>query len=399
MAADQSGGWSEDLKGGVLLIGCTVLAMVCANSKWGMLYVDLLSAPLQVGIGAVSLEKTILHWINDGLMALFFLLVGLEIRREMSAGGHLAGHGQIRLPGIAALGGMVVPALLYALCNQGHADWLRGWAIPSATDIAFALGILAILGTRVPPALKLFVMALAVLDDLGAVLVIALFYSGALSSVALAGASACILALWLCRRGGLRHGLVYLLLGLALWVSVLKSGVHATLAGVVVAFLLPSERIDGQSSLMVKVEHTLQPWVRYAIVPVFAFANAGIPLAGLRLDDLTHPVLGGIVLGLFVGKQVGIFGSAALAIRLGWASLPVRTSWRQLHAAAVLCGIGFTMSLFISGLAFEAAGITVAPVDRLGILLASVLSAGLGFGLLRTAPVGQQAGVRPRGLR
>jgi len=371
--------WSPDVRAGVLLILATALALMLANSPAVGFYEWLLSVPVQVRVGALDLDKPLLLWINDGLMALFFLAVGLEIKRETTHG-HLRSLRQMTLPGVAALGGMVVPALIYASLNHHDPVLLRGWAIPSATDIAFALGVLALLGPRVPPALKVFVMALAVMDDLGAVIIIALFYTSELSLLSLTVAAVMTALLVLLNRCGVRRVAPYIVVGVFLWVSVLKSGVHATLAGVVVALAVPVRRDGAGHSPAEGLEHALHPWIAFAIVPIFAFANAGVSLGGLDVGAaLSSTVLQGIVLGLFAGKQLGIFLFSWLCIRLGWAALPEGTGWRQLYGAAVLCGIGFTMSLFISSLAFQHSGQSVALVDRLGVLLASLLSAVVGY--------------------
>lgn len=373
--------WAPDVQAGMLLMLATFAALTLANSPGREFYEWLLSVPVQVRVGALNIDKPLLLWINDGLMAVFFLIVGLEIKRE-TVHGHLSSFKQMALPGAAAVGGMAIPALIYVALNYHDPVLLAGWAIPSATDIAFALGIIALLGSRVPPALKAFVMALAVMDDLGAVIIIALFYTSKLSLLSLYVAAAATAILFWMNRAGVRRISPYAVVGLILWVSVLKSGVHATLAGVVIALAIPVMRDKEGKSPCETLEHTLHPWVAFAIVPIFAFANAGVGLAGMGLDVLSNSVFQGIALGLFVGKQVGIVGFSWVCVRLGWAQLPAHTNWRQLHGAAVLCGIGFTMSLFISSLAFEHSGQSVALVDRLAVLVASFISAGLGYWLL-----------------
>lgn len=379
--------WSADVQAGVLLLLATALALAMANSQAVDFYQWLLSIPVQVRVGALDINKPLLLWINDGLMALFFLVVGLEIKREV-VHGHLSTLRQLALPGFAALGGMLVPALIYVALNYHDAALLQGWAIPSATDIAFALGVLALLGSRVPPGLKAFVMALAVMDDLGAVIIIALFYTSHLSLLSLSIAGGLTLLLLTLNRAGVRHIGPYVLVGLLLWISVLKSGVHATLAGVVIAMAIPVRRDETGGSPAETLEKDLHPLVAFAIVPIFAFANAGVGLQGLGTEVLTNSVFQGIVLGLFVGKQLGIFAFSWLCVRLGWAALPASTSWHQLYGAAVLCGIGFTMSLFISSLAFQHSGQSVQLVDRLAVLLASLLSAVVGYVILaRVRPV------------
>jgi NhaA family Na+:H+ antiporter len=331
-----------------------------------------------------------LLWINDGLMAIFFLLVGMELKREMVEG-HLSSWRRASFPAIAAFGGMAAPALIYSAFNWGDAIAMRGWAIPTATDIAFALGVLSLLGSRCPGALKAFVLSVAIFDDLGAILVIALFYTERLSLVSLAVASVLILALALLNRFGVRSAAAYFVVGVPLWVAVLESGVHATLAGVVVAMFIPLKGAQELSTLR-RLEHALHPWVAFGVLPVFAFANAGVPLAGLSVADALHAVPLGIVLGLFLGKQVGILAACWLGIRLGIAAAPEGVGWRLLHGATVLCGIGFTMSLFIASLAFAQADVSYDGLERLGILVASLAAGVAGYLYLRAA---LERGVRP----
>ncbi|MGB4343381.1 MAG: Na+/H+ antiporter NhaA [Moraxellaceae bacterium] len=377
---------SMDVQGGLLLITAAVLAMLFANSTLAPAYESFLSITGQVRLGDLNVEKPLLLWVNDGLMALFFLAVGLEIKKEFLQG-HLSDPRQVILPGLCALGGILVPALFYLGFNHDDPVFRHGWAIPSATDIAFALGVLALVGSRLPPALKIFVMTLAVLDDLGAVVIIALFYTSDLSTRALALATIFALGLVVLNRSRVRSLMPYGIIGLALWVSVLKSGVHATLAGVVIAMAIPLDRSHpDEDSPAERVLHALHPWIIYAIVPLFAFANAGVALGDLSHDDILHPVPVGIALGLFLGKQIGIFSFAWLLVKSGVAQLPERTSWLQLYGASVICGIGFTMSLFISSLAFSDHGASLQMVDRLGILAGSMLSAVLGYLILRNAP-------------
>lgn len=349
---------------GILLMAVTVLALAVANSPLAPLYFDSLHAT----IGGLSL----LHWINDGLMALFFLLVGLEIRRELGEG-ELSTWPRRILPGLAALGGMAVPALIYVLFNRGGGsggEALQGWAIPTATDIAFSLGVLALFGTRAPAALKIFLTALAIIDDLLAVLIIALVYGSSLSMTWLAAALFVVLVLFGLSRARVAVLWPYLLLGLLLWACVLKSGIHATLAGVILAFVMPAQSAPNSPSAA--LEHGLAKWVAFAIVPVFAFANAGVSLAGLGLAILVQPVTLGVAAGLFLGKQIGIFGITWAAVRLGWAQLPPDISWRALYGVSLLCGIGFTISLFIGALAFGDPGLQDAA--KLGVLAGSLLS-------------------------
>jgi NhaA family Na+:H+ antiporter len=357
----------SEAAGGLILIGAAALALIIANSTLASTYFGVLASKL----GPLS----VLHWINDGLMALFFLLIGLEMKRELSDG-QLAGWPDRMLPGIAAASGMAVPALIYALLNRGSGS-LQGWAIPAATDIAFALGILALLGKRVPPSLKMFLLAVAIIDDLGAVLIIAAFYTAKLSFVWLMGAGGVVIALAALNRAGVHRLWPYLLLGVVLWFCVLRSGVHPTMAGAALAFLIPL-RADEERSPLHRLEHALSPWVGFAIVPLFGIANAGVSLAGVSLAALAAPVPLGIAAGLFVGKQLGIFGSVWAAIRLRLAAKPEGASVVQIYGVAVLCGVGFTMSLFIGQLAFPA--VEAQGQVKIGVLLGSLLSAV--FGLL-----------------
>ena len=366
----------SEAAGGLVLMASAALAIVVANSPLADSYFGALHAPV------AGLE--VLHWINDGLMAVFFLLVGLEIKREM-LDGQLATWKQRALPGIAAAGGMLVPALIYAGINWSDAATLRGWAIPSATDIAFALGVLSLLGSRVPPSLRAFLAALAIIDDLGAVLIIAVFYTADLSFVALGGAAVVLLALIALNRRRVNSLTPYLVLGVALWVLLLNSGVHATVAGVVLALTIPIRRSSAEGedapSPLHRLEHALNRWVAFAIVPLFGFANAGVSFAGASLQSLLQPVPFGIAMGLFVGKQVGVFAFAWLSIRLRLAEAPVGATTAQLYGVAVLCGIGFTMSLFIGLLAFSAPALIDAT--KLGVFAGSLASALVGWTFLR----------------
>lgn len=375
---------SEALGGYVLMIAA-VLALIVANSPLAPAYFQLLGTKLGYASEAFTLKESVLHWINDGLMAVFFLLVGLEIKREM-LDGQLRGASRIVLPGVAAAGGMLMPALVYLLINQGDPAGLRGWAIPAATDIAFALGILALLGSRVPTSLKIFLTALAILDDLGAIAIIAVFYTAELNTSALAAAGGLLAALCVLNRLRVLRLAPYLLVGALLWYFVLKSGVHATLAGVALALAIPLRRQDprqpgAEHSPLHALEHALHRPVALLIVPVFGFANAGVSFDGMGIDSLTAPIPLGIALGLFLGKQLGVFGFAWLAIRAGLASMPRHASFAQLYGVALLCGIGFTMSLFIGALAFNDA----ATIDatKIGVLTGSLVSAVLGYALLR----------------
>ena len=366
--------------GGLLLIAAAALALIINNSPLSWLYNAFLETPVEARIGALHIAKPLLLWINDGLMALFFLVIGLEVKREVLEG-HLSKPSQIVLPGAAAIGGMVVPALIYVALNTGNAEALNGWAIPMATDIAFALGVLALLGKRVPVSLKLFLMTLAIIDDLGAIIVIALVYSGELSQLSLILAAVSIIALIAMNRSGVSRLAPYLLVGLVLWICVLKSGVHATLAGVVLAFCIPL-RTSSKSSPLLTLEHGLHPWVAYGILPLFAFANAGVSLAGVTMESFTHPVPLGIAAGLLLGKTLGVFGLTWLAVKTRMASLPKEANWGHVLGVSILCGIGFTMSLFVGSLAFEPGVSAYAGEDRMGILTGSILSAIIGYGVM-----------------
>jgi NhaA family Na+:H+ antiporter len=366
------------------LVVAAILALVLANSALAHTVEGLLATRLGFSWGPIGLQKPLLLWINDGLMALFFLLVGLEIKREIVEGA-LSQLSQVALPVAGAVGGMVVPALFYVAINFSDPTALRGWAIPAATDIAFSLGVLAALGSRVPLALKVFLTTLAIVDDLGAIVVIAIFYTSDLSATALALAALFIAGLALLNFTGVRRLSPYLLLGAALWVSVLKSGVHATLAGVVLAMFIPLKSAGeaDEARPAIRLEHVLKPWSAWFIMPVFAFANAGLPLAGLSLASLVAPVPLGIMAGLFLGKQIGIVLGAGLLIVLGIAALPRGASWRGLYGTAILGGIGFTMSLFIGTLAFPDDALRETQV-RLGVLAGSLLSAIAGYTILAT---------------
>jgi len=371
--------------GGLVLIFATIAALICANTPLAAYYAWLLDTPVAVQIGALVIAKPLILWINDGLMAVFFFLIGLEIKREFLEG-ELSTPAQVALPATAAIGGVIVPGLIYAIINWSDPEKLNGWAIPTATDIAFALGIMALLGKRVPLALKVLLTAIAIFDDLGAIIIIAIFYTAELSFLSLVLAAVAIGVLVMLNLFGVRRVGAYVVVGVILWVFVLKSGVHATLAGVVTGLAIPLrvEDEDGHS-LLRHLEHLLHPWVAFAILPIFAFANAGISFDGMGLDSFTGPVSLGISLGLFVGKQVGVFGFMVIAIKTGLAPMPEGAGWRQLYGVALFCGIGFTMSLFIGSLAFEHAGFD-API-RLGVLTGSIISGAVGYALLRFSPV------------
>lgn len=378
--------FQQESAGGILLIIAALIALVMINTQaLSGMYNSLLQTPVVIQVGGFIIAKPLLLWINDGLMAVFFFLVGLELKREFMEGA-LSEPAQVVLPAIGALAGIVVPALIYAWLNHEDPVRMRGWAIPSATDIAFALGIVALLGKRVPASLKLFLMLLAVLDDVGAIIIIALFYTADLSTTSLTVAGAALVILFIMNRRNVMDVPAYLLVGLVMWASVLKSGVHATLAGVALAFMIPmrNPRKPKHSPLRA-LEHDLHPIVAFIILPVFAFANAGVPLENMSLANLMEPVTLGIILGLFVGKQLGIFTVCWLLVKMKWAKLPEGASWTQLYGITLLCGIGFTMSLFIASLAFEHVGQEYIKPVRLGILTASFLSAVTGFLVLRFA--------------
>ncbi|MEO1320045.1 MAG: Na+/H+ antiporter NhaA [Pseudomonadota bacterium] len=370
---------------GILLIGATALALVVSNSPAASLYAAFLEVPLVVALGDLAIDKPLLLWINDGLMAVFFLLIGLEVKREI-LDGELSSPEQIALPGVAAVGGFLLPALIYAAINYNDPAAIEGWAIPAATDIAFALGILKLLGDRVPLGLKVFLTSVAIFDDIGAIIVIAAFYTSNLSVAALVLGTLGIIGLFVLNRMGVHKLGPYMLVGLFAWACVLKSGVHATLAGFAVGMAIPMHATDEHGEALPSplrhLEHVLHPWIAYAIMPIFAFANAGISFAGVELNVLWNPVTLGIVLGLFVGKQVGVFGMAWAMIKLGLARLPDGVDWRQLYGAALLSGVGFTMSLFIGSLAFEQGNFEHTVATRVGVITGSLLSAFVGYYVL-----------------
>ncbi len=378
-----------DSASGIVLVIAAAFAMIMINSPMQWLYDALLATPGKVALGALKLEKPALLWINDGLMAVFFLLVGLEVKREVLEG-ELSRPEQIVLPGLGAVGGMLVPAGIYVWLNWGNAVAMNGWAIPTATDIAFALGVLALLGKRVPPSLRVFLMALAIFDDLGAIIIIAVFYTANLSPVSLSIAAVAVSVLVIMNLLHVNRISAYVLVGILLWIAVLKSGVHATLAGVIVGFAIPlrGRPEDLEHSPLRVVEHGLHLWVAFLVVPIFAFANAGVSLQGMTFASLLEPVPLGIAAGLFLGKQVGILLFCGLVILFGWARLPTGASWAGFYGVTLLCGVGFTMSLFITSLAFEhtggEGGIDISSA-RLGILVGSILSAVVGYLVLRLA--------------
>ena len=365
----------HDVGGGLLLVLMAFLALIIANSPFDHLYQGLLGIPVEVRFGNFYIDKPLLLWVNDGLMALFFFLIGLEVKREILIG-KLRSIDQIVLPGVAAIAGIVFPALVYLFFNYSDATKIQGWAIPSATDIAFALGVFALFGKYLPLSLKLFLLSVAIFDDIGAIIIIALFYSQDLATTSLVLASIGLATLFVFNYFSVRSFTGYLLLGIFVWATVLKSGVHATLAGFLVAWFIPlSVKNEKNESMLESTEHSLQPWVAFLVLPLFAFANAGVNLSGLKLYDFIDPVTLGIALGLFVGKQIGVFGVSWLIVKLGWAKLPEGANWLQFYGVSLLCGIGFTMSLFIGSLAFEGADPTVLNQVKVGVLLGSLLSA------------------------
>ncbi|MCU7835879.1 MAG: Na+/H+ antiporter NhaA [gamma proteobacterium symbiont of Taylorina sp.] len=375
----------KESSGGILLIFATILALILSNTSMSSFYETFLHIPVEIRVGALHLDKSLYHWVNDGLMAIFFLLIGLEVKREIVEG-HLSSIKQVILPGVAAIGGMLVPALIYLIFNQNNPIALNGWAIPTATDIAFALGILSLLGNRVPVSLKIFLMALAIMDDLGAIVIIALFYTTELSTLSLAVAGISLSALVTLNFFGVAKKAAYFIVGLVLWVSVLKSGVHATLAGVALAFTIPLNARDENNqsfSPLKEIEHGLHFWVAFFILPLFAFVNAGVDVTEISLSQMSGSVPLGIMLGLFFGKQIGVFGFSWLAIKLKLAKLPEDSNWMQLYGVSVLTGIGFTMSLFIVSLAFEDDSI-FQYTDKLAILIGSFLSGIVGYLALKT---------------
>jgi NhaA family Na+:H+ antiporter len=370
---------------GLLLMFAALVAIVCANSPLQSLYALFLDVPVEIRVGPLEIAKPLLLWINDGLMAVFFFLVGLELKRELVEG-ELSERKNVVLPGVGAIGGMLIPAGVYAYFNSGDPVAMQGWAIPAATDIAFALGVLALLGSRVPTSIKIFLTSLAIFDDIGAIVIIAIFYTSNISLPALGIAAACIIVLLQLNRRNTTSKSPYLLVGAIMWIATLKSGVHATLAGVIVAMFIPiRSKQDPSISPLKSLEEDLHSIVAYFVLPVFAFANAGINLQGVGMAQVMHAVPTGIAAGLFVGKQVGIFGLCWLAVKLGLASLPRGVNWLALYGTAALCGIGFTMSLFIGSLAFEETGVNLLFDERLGIIIGSLASGIVGYVVLRFA--------------
>ena len=369
---------------GLILVASAAAAMLVKNSAYSSNYDSLLLLDGVVRVGNLLIEKPLFLWVNDLWMSVFFFLVGMEIKRE-AVEGYLSDRKQLVLPVVGALGGIIVPAAIYFAINGTDPVAAQGWAIPTATDIAFALGVLALLGSRVPVSLKVFLMTLAIVDDFAAITIIALFYAGELSLLSMALAALAIAVLFLLNRFGSTNIISYLLVGAALWVCVLKSGVHATLAGVVLAVAIPAQpRKVGEPSLLNQFIHKLHPWVAFGILPAFAFVNAGIDFSQIDSSKILSPVPLGIFLGLFVGKQLGVFTFVWLAIKLSFSPMPVGTTWLQLYGVAILCGVGFTMSLFIGSLALAEGGAGYARVDRLAIIAASILSGFVGYFVLRS---------------
>ena len=373
--------------GGIVLMAAAALALVAANTGAAGLYAYFIDTPVEVRVGGLQIAKPLFLWVNDGLMAIFFFLVGLELKREFLEG-ELSRPANVLLPAVGAVGGMAVPVAVFVLMNRGDAAALPGWAIPAATDIAFALGILTLLGSRVPVSLKVFLVSLAIFDDLGAIIIIAIFYSADLSTGALTVALVCLAGLTLMNRRGVMSVSSYVLVGVIMWIAVLKSGVHATLAGVALAAFIPMRDPDNEGySPLRELEHDLHQVVAFGVLPLFAFVNAGINLGGVGIEDLLHPVPLGIAAGLFAGKQIGIFLLCFIAIKLGLARLPDGANWGGLYGVSILCGVGFTMSLFVGSLAFENTVINQDTVfdERLGIILGSLLSGIMGYIVLHLA--------------
>ncbi len=371
--------------GGILLMVTATIAIIIANTPLKSIYDLLLDTPVEVRVGALHIAKPLLLWINDGLMAIFFFLVGLELKREL-LDGELSDPRNIILPGVGAIGGMTVPAIIYLAFNASDPVAVQGWAIPAATDIAFALGVLSLLGSRVPTSLKIFLTSLAIFDDIGAIVIIALFYTSKISATALLFSAACITVLFIMNRRGVESRSPYILVGVVMWVALLKSGVHATLGGVILAMFIPmSSRDPKLASPLKSLEHDLHSIVAFFVLPVFAFANAGIAFTGMSADVILHDVPIGVALGLVVGKQVGIFGLCALVIFLGLTKLPKGMNWLSLYGVSALCGIGFTMSLFVGSLAFEETGVNLLFDERVGIIIGSLVSGVIGYFVLLKA--------------
>mgnify|MGYP001488667666 CR=1 FL=1 len=367
---------------GLVLLFAAIAALIVSNTNLNQYYVSVLESYFTLGFGKFSLKLSILHWINDVLMAIFFFLVSLEIKREFIQG-ELSNPKQALLPIIGAVGGMVIPALIYIVINFGNSETMSGWAIPSATDIAFSLGVLSILGKRVPVSLKVFLTALAIIDDLGAIIIIAFFYSGNVQSFYLLLMLLCVIILIILNKFNVKNFVPYLLVGLFLWEFTHQSGIHATIAGVLLALTIPhkNNKMNHKNSLLLKIEHLISPYVLFGIMPIFAFANAGVSLEGITLKTLANPVPLGILCGLFFGKQIGVFLFSYLSIKLKIADMPNNSNWGTFYGVGVLTGIGFTMSLFVGNLAFAESLQYISGV-KIGVLLGSLLSTLLGYFLI-----------------
>lgn len=372
--------YGSDATVGLVLVMAAVLAMIMANTSLNQLYQDVLNVPIKLYLGDFKIVKPLILWINDGLMAIFFFLVGLEVKREIRIG-HLRSREQVMLPGIAAIAGIAVPALIYYFINVDAGDPIniKGWAIPAATDIAFALGIFGFFSKTLPVTCKLFLLSVAIFDDIGAILIIAIFYSTDVSTTSLIVASVCLVVLYIMNTMTVKSVGMYMIVGTIMWAAVLKSGVHATLAGFLLAFFIPLKVNDrDHPQLLRHLEHKLHPWVGFLVLPIFAFANAGVTLVGTTMDQIFNPIVFGIAAGLFIGKQLGIFTAAWLAVKLRIASLPNGVTWLHMYGLSILCGIGFTMSLFIGGLAFEGKPDDYLNSVKVGVLGGSIISAILG---------------------
>jgi NhaA family Na+:H+ antiporter len=374
--------FKHEAAGGVILVAAALLALMVANTPAFGVYEWVFGLPVSVSIGGFSIDKPMLLWINDGLMAIFFFLIGLEVKREV-LDGHLSSPQKVALPAIAAIAGITVPALLYAAFNYQDAVTFKGWAVPAATDIAFALGVFSLFGRALPITLKLFLLSVAIFDDIGAIIIIALFYSVEMSLLSLSVAVAGLVILFLLNRFNVAKPAAYLVVGVVVWGAVLKSGVHATLAGFAIAWFIPFKSLTDSSgrptgSMLLKLEEGLHTWVAFLILPVFAFANAGVRFIDADAEQIMLPVVIGVVAGLFIGKQLGIFGACWLAVKLGFAKLPEGVTWLQIYAVSILCGIGFTMSLFVGSLAFDGYSSEYLDSVKIGVLSASLLSACLG---------------------
>ena len=379
-----SGFFKLESAGGIILMFAAALALVCANTPLQHYYTLFLDTPVEIRIGALEIAKPLLLWINDGLMAIFFFLIGLELKRELIEG-ELSDKRNIILPGVGAIGGMAAPAIIYIYFNTGDAAAMAGWAIPAATDIAFALGVLFLLGSRVPTSIKIFLTSLAIFDDIAAIIIIAVFYTANISLTALVVVACCILILIFLNKRNVESKSLYILIGVIMWVAMLKSGVHATLAGVVLAMFIPMRsKTNVHYSPLKSMERDLHSAVAFFVLPIFAFANAGINFSAVGAEQIFHSVPLGIALGLFIGKQVGVFGICWVAIKLKLTKLPAGMSWGSLYGTAALCGIGFTMSLFIGSLAFEETGVNLLFDERLGIILGSLASGIVGYIVLHT---------------